>query len=74
MKCVICKQGDTRPGHVHVTLQRGNTVIVVKNVPADICVNCQEYYLSAEATERVLAQGEQAVERGAEIEVVGFAA
>lgn len=74
MKCVICKQGETRPGQVHVTLQRGNTVVVIKNAPAEVCGNCQEYYLSPEATERVLAQGEDAVRRGAEIEVIGFAA
>jgi YgiT-type zinc finger domain-containing protein len=71
---VICKQGETQPGQVHVTLQRGNTVVVIKNVPADVCANCQEYYLSPETTDRVLAQGEEAVRRGAEIEVVGFAA
>jgi YgiT-type zinc finger domain-containing protein len=48
MKCVICKQGDTRPGQVHVALQRGNSMVVIKNVPAHVCVNCQEYYLAAE--------------------------
>jgi YgiT-type zinc finger domain-containing protein len=74
VKCVICKQGDTQPGQVHVTLQRGNTVVVIKNVPADVSANCQEYYLSPDATDRVLAPGEEAVRRGAEIEVVGFAA
>ncbi|MCA9913998.1 MAG: type II toxin-antitoxin system MqsA family antitoxin, partial [Anaerolineae bacterium] len=34
MKCVICKQGDTRPGTVTVTLERGGTTLVFKNVPA----------------------------------------
>ena len=28
MRCVICKEGDTAPGRVTVTLQRGNTVII----------------------------------------------
>jgi len=74
MTCIICKQGDTRPGQVHVALQRGNSVVVIKNVPAEVCVNCQEYYLLPETTAAVLAKGEHAVQHGAEIEVVGFAA
>jgi YgiT-type zinc finger domain-containing protein len=34
MRCVICKEGDTAPGRVTVTLQRGDTVIIVRDVPA----------------------------------------
>ncbi len=45
MRCVICREGDTPPGTVTVTLQRGNTVIVVRDVPAAVCQNCGEYYL-----------------------------
>jgi YgiT-type zinc finger domain-containing protein len=34
MRCVICKVGETAPGTVTVTLQRGNTGTVVRDVPA----------------------------------------
>ena len=74
MKCPICRHGDTQPGKTNVTLQRDKTTVVIKDVPADICENCGEYYLSESVTARVLAQGEEAVSRGAEIEVVPFAA
>ncbi|AWP23370.1 hypothetical protein C4901_08515 [Acidiferrobacter sp. SPIII_3] len=74
MKCVLCNNGDTHPGHVHVTLSRADTVVVVKDVPADVCENCGEYYLSEAVTEKILAQASTAMERGAEIEVFRFAA
>ncbi len=74
MNCVICKQGQTQPGQVFVTLQRDESIVVIKNVPADVCENCQEHYLSGKVTEQVLSQAEEAIQRGAEIEVVGFAA
>ncbi len=74
MKCVICKLGETHPGHTTVVLQRGNTIVVIKDVPADVCDNCDEYYLSEAVTKRVLELGEAAVAQGAEIEVVRFAA
>lgn len=74
MKCVMCNNGDTQPGRVNVTLSRGETVIVIKGVPADVCENCGEYYLSETVTEKVLAQAKTAVEQGAEVEVLRFAA
>jgi len=74
MQCVICKQDEIRPGRATVTLERGITMVVIKGVPADVCENCGEYYLSEEMTDRVLAMAEEAVAHGAEIEVLRFAA
>ncbi len=74
MKCVFCKQGETLPGSVFISLRRESTLVVIKDVPANVCDNCQEYYLAEEVTAQVLAKAEEAVRRGAEIEVIGFAA
>jgi len=74
MNCVICKHGETRLGEATVILERGATVVVIKGVPADVCENCGEYYLSEEMTDRVLEMAEEAVAHGAEIEVRRFAA
>jgi YgiT-type zinc finger domain-containing protein len=74
MTCAICKGGDLVPGTTTVILQRGETTIIIKSVPADVCDNCGEYYLSEETTRRVLALAEVAVAQGAEIEVIRFAA
>ena len=74
MNCVICKQGQTKGGEATVTLQRGDSTVVIKEVPAEICENCGEYYLSEDVTERVHSLAEQAVERGAEVEILRYAA
>ena len=37
MQCTICKTGQTHPGTTTVTLQRDNTVVVIRDVPAEIC-------------------------------------
>lgn len=74
MKCVICKQGETQPGMTTVTLTRGEVTVVIKRVPADICENCGEYYLSDETSERVLAMAEEAVKHNQEVEVIQYAA
>ena len=74
MYCVICKQGQTDFGRVTVTLQRGESTIVFREVPADVCVNCGEYYLSEETTKKLLERAERAVQNGAMVEIQKFAA
>ena len=74
MNCVICKQGQTVDGVATVTLQRGDTIVIIKEVPADICDNCSEYYLSESTTSQVLTKADEAVRHGAEVEILRFAA
>ena len=74
MKCVLCKHGETRPGEATVTLQRGATTVILKGVPADVCQNCGEYYLSDQVAGEVLERAEAAVNSGAEVEILRYAA
>ena len=74
MKCTICRNGETKPGAVTVTLQRGETTVILKAVPAEVCENCGEYFLSEEVTDTVLRRAELATTNGAEVEILRFAA
>ncbi|HOX37696.1 MAG TPA: type II toxin-antitoxin system MqsA family antitoxin [Candidatus Brocadiia bacterium] len=74
MKCVICRHGDTRPGYATVMLQRGATTVIIKETPADVCATCGEYYLSESIAARVASIAEEAVKKGAEVEILRFAA
>lgn len=74
MKCVICKTGETHSGKATVTLQRGRTVVVIRDVPAEICEDCGEYYLDEVTAHRVYADAEQSVARHVEVEIQCYAA
>jgi len=74
MKCLICKTGETKSGTTTVTLERKNTVVVIKDVPAQVCDNCGEYYLSEDVSARINALAEEAVKRKVEVEVLHYAA
>jgi YgiT-type zinc finger domain-containing protein len=74
MKCVLCKHGTTYTGTVNARLERDNCMIVLKDVPADICKNCGEYYLSQSTTAAVLDRAEKSIDRNAEVEILRFAA
>ncbi len=74
MKCAICKTGHTQPGTTTVTLQRGKTVVVIRDVPADICEDCGEYYLSEPIARRVYADADETARRDVEVEIQRYAA
>ena len=74
MKCVICKHGETAPGQATATFEKAGTVVVIRNVPAEVCRECGEYYLDEITSKRVLEQADAAVGRKAVVEVVPYAA
>ena len=72
MNCTLCHNGVTIAGFVKVTLEKINTIVLVKNVPADVCTNCGHYYLSEEMAKEVLKKGNDASNNGAELEIVNL--
>jgi YgiT-type zinc finger domain-containing protein len=74
MKCAICRNGQTREGHITVVLEREHSTLVFKNVPAQICENCGEEYLSESINQKLLKTAEDAVNRGVDLELLRFAA
>jgi YgiT-type zinc finger domain-containing protein len=69
MKCVICKQGETRPGKTTVTLERNGLTIVIKNVPAQVCVNCGEEYVDDKTASCLLKTAEEATRAGVQVDI-----
>jgi YgiT-type zinc finger domain-containing protein len=74
MKCVICKQGITRPGLATVTLERDSLTLVFKGVPAQVCANCGEEYLDEETTARLLREAEEQAQAGTLVEIRQYSA
>ncbi len=74
MKCTICRHGTTTDGHTTIVLEREQTTVVFKKVPAQICNNCGEEYVSAEVNESLLSQAHAEWERGITLEMLDFAA
>ena len=69
MTCMICKNGETRPGTATVTLEREGATVVIKGVPAHVCKNCGEEYVDEGITARLLKTAEEAVRAGVQVDV-----
>ncbi|MFA6450012.1 MAG: type II toxin-antitoxin system MqsA family antitoxin [bacterium] len=74
MKCVICKNGETREGLATVTLERNGATIVIKSVPAKVCDNCGEEYVNEEIMARLMEQAEEAARNGVQVDVREYVA
>ncbi|HJU04157.1 MAG TPA: type II toxin-antitoxin system MqsA family antitoxin [Nitrospiraceae bacterium] len=69
MKCIICKNGETKPGKATVTLEREGTTLVIKGVPAEVCSNGGEEYVDEATTARLLKTAEHAAQAGVQVDV-----
>jgi len=74
MKCVICHQGETRPGTATLVLERDGRTVIVKHVPAQVCENCGEEYVEEVAAAAALDSAEHAVAEGADFVIREYAA
>lgn len=69
MKCLVCKQGDLKPGTTTVTVERDGTTVVIRDVPADVCDTCGEDYLDAAIAASLELILEQALRSGVRFEL-----
>ena len=73
MKCTVCRNGETRPGTVTVTLERQLSTLVFRQVPALVCDNCGEVYHDEAVSMQLLLRAEEAVRAGVEVDVRRYA-
>ena len=74
MKCAICKNGMTKDGKITVVLEKHQTTLIFKGVPAHICENCGEEYISSDVNELLLKKSKDALDRNVSLELLQYAA
>ena len=51
-RCDLCS-GELGPGKTTLEIWRGEQLIVIRDVPADVCQQCNDAYVSADVSERL---------------------
>ena len=69
MKCVICKNGETKVGLATLTLEKNGTTVVFKKVPANVCTTCGEEYVDEKITAKLLKEADDAASTGIQVEI-----
>ena len=70
-RCPMCG-GEKVPGKTIYSVDLGTGVVVVKNVPAEICRQCGEEWIAPETARRLEEITDKARVEGAEVEVVAL--
>lgn len=70
--CARCG-GAMRTGETTFTAELGYGVVVVRNVPATVCGQCGEDWLTDETAETIEIIVSDARKKHSQVEVVGFA-
>lgn len=53
MTCEVCAIGERRPKLIRYSLSVGDRLILIDNVPAEVCDRCGEISLSPDVVERL---------------------
>ncbi|HBK53484.1 MAG: type II toxin-antitoxin system MqsA family antitoxin [Syntrophomonas sp.] len=71
MNCVLCKAGMEQKTVNHVVDIQGQ-IIIVKNVPANVCLQCGEYYIDNEVARKLESIVEQTLQAGTEVSIISY--
>lgn len=55
-------------------MEKNKSTLVFKDVPAEICENCGEEYVSSQTNNNLLKMAKEAVARGVDLEMLKYAA
>jgi YgiT-type zinc finger domain-containing protein len=69
MDCAICKNGTTKPDYATLTLDRDGSIVIFKEVPAQVCNNCGHAYFDQATTSKLFELAEDTIKKGIEVEI-----
>jgi YgiT-type zinc finger domain-containing protein len=50
MECIICQIGYYKEGRANLPLSREGQVVLITNIPALVCDNCEDFIISPEVS------------------------
>ena len=69
--CIMCK-ATLSSGVVNHVVDINGQIIILKNVSADVCQQCGEYYIDHQTALKLELMVEEAKKSGAEISIINF--
>lgn len=70
--CTTCKNGEMKHGAVTVTLDKDNSLVVFRNVPANVCDLCGDYTIEGEIAKKLLQIAKDEREKGHECSILNY--
>ncbi len=74
MNCETCKNGGTHPGKTTITVDQNDLILVIRNIPAEVCDNCGEAYMDEDVAQRVYELAQETAKSGFAVGVRNYVA
>lgn len=71
MRCILCK-ADLIDGKVNHIVDLGERIIIIKNIPANVCNQCGEYYVDTQIALKLESIVEEVKRNKAEVFIVNY--
>ena len=71
MKCFKCK-ADLEEKKVNYVVDLDNTIIIIKGVPAKVCIDCGEQYFDSKTSENIETIINQLKQLSTEVTIVNY--
>ena len=73
MICLLCRQAETVDGFTSAAIERDETRLVVRQIPARVCPSCGEAYMDEDVAVALLRELDELTATGIMETVVQFA-
>ena len=73
MICLLCRQAETVDGFTSAAFERDETRLVVRQIPARVCLSCGEAYMDEDVAVALLRELDELTATGIMETVVEFA-
>lgn len=74
MKCTICKNGETEMKTTSISVNRGDSFFIYKNVPAEVCTNCGEQFFDESVATNILNSASESAKKGTILDIKEYRA
>ena len=64
MNCIICGQAELIDGFTSIPFERDEFRLLIKNVPAQVCLNCGEAIVDEDVATQLIRKAEDAHAEG----------
>ncbi len=72
MECIICQIGNYKEGRANLPLSKDGKVVLITNIPAMVCDNCEDFIFSPEVSSVLFEAAKEIFNRGDQSTTISY--
>lgn len=72
MECIVCQVGIYKEGKANLPLWRDDKVLLITDIPALVCDNCEDFIMSPEVSNILYEAAEEIFDKGVQTTTISY--